>query len=50
MTARGWMYVFLLVLAVALGAIVYLFIVQNGLRTTQLSLDLGFAAWNPRWR
>ena len=30
--------------ALTIGVIV-LFVVQNGARTTQLSLDLGFAAW-----
>jgi hypothetical protein len=38
--------VLVLVLLIALVAFVaWLFIVQNSARTTQLSLDLGFAAW-----
>lgn len=35
----------LVVLLAVLGIVVYLFAVQNGLRTVMLSLDLGFAAW-----
>jgi len=34
----------LLLFLVAVG-VMALFVVQNGARTTQLSLDLGFAAW-----
>lgn len=33
------------VLVLAFLGVVALFVVQNGARTTQLSLDLGFAAW-----
>ncbi len=43
MGRNGWIVV-LLLLAV-LCAFVGLFYVQNSARTTQLSLDLGFAAW-----
>ena len=35
----------LLVVVLVLGGVVALFVIQNGARTTQLSLDLGVAAW-----
>ena len=39
----GWGLTLLLILS--LGGVAGLFIVQNSTRTTQLSLDLGMAAW-----
>ena len=35
----------MLALALLLGTVVALFSIQHGSRTTQLSLDIGFAAW-----
>lgn len=43
MGRNGW--IALLLLLAVMGAFVGLFYVQNSARTTQLSLDLGFAAW-----
>ncbi|MBW1880129.1 MAG: LapA family protein [Deltaproteobacteria bacterium] len=40
-----WRLIIVLVLALIVLGLVSLFAVQNGARTTQLSLDLGFAAW-----
>ena len=45
MSARAWGYVVVGVVLFALLGTAYLFVVQNSLRATQLSLDLGFAAW-----
>ena len=43
MGRNGW--IAMLVLLAALGGVGTLFVLQNGARTTQLSLDVGFAAW-----
>jgi uncharacterized integral membrane protein len=39
----AWLTLFIVLLLV--GGVITLFFIQNGARTTQLSLDLGFAAW-----
>lgn len=45
MSARTAAWLVALLLAATVGFVGYLFVVQNSLRTTQLSLNLGFAAW-----
>jgi uncharacterized integral membrane protein len=40
-----WRLIIVLVLVVIVVGLILLFVVQNSARTTQLSLDLGFAAW-----
>jgi uncharacterized integral membrane protein len=45
MTARGVFYGILVLVTLLLAGVVTLFVVQNASRTTQLSLNLGFAAW-----
>lgn len=43
MGRNGW--IAMLLLLAVMGVLLSLFYVQNSARTTQLSLDLGFAAW-----
>jgi len=40
-----WRWIIVLVLVLIVVGLIALFVVQNSARTTQLSLDLGFAAW-----
>lgn len=45
MSARATATTILLLLILAVVGVIVLFVVQNSARATQLSLDLGFAAW-----
>ena len=45
MTARGVFYGILVLVLLLTGGVVTLFVLQNAARTVQLSLNLGFAAW-----
>jgi uncharacterized integral membrane protein len=45
MSPRAVFYGIVALLVLLTGAVITLFVVQNASRTTQLSLNLGFAAW-----
>jgi uncharacterized integral membrane protein len=45
MTPRGVLYGIVALVVLLLGSVAALFVLQNAARTTELSLNLGFAAW-----